>query len=354
MKSIIKQEPLAQFSGIGGEKMIACGLKNTIVDINQIAVMGFFEVVTRLFFFRNLFSQVLDKIEFINPTQIILIDYPGFNLRLAKKIKKRFKIPITYYISPQLWAWKENRNNIIKKYIDQMLVIFPFEEAWYKQRGVEAKFVGHPIFDEWTISHKNDLCNKLHINPNQPIITLYPGSRIQELKYHLPLFIKCAKKLKMLNNDIQFILGLAPNMEIKNFSIPEWIQIEKKFSQISLECADLAIVCSGSSTLEATIFGTPHIVVYKMSFISWWISWILVKTKYIAMVNIISQEMVVPEYLQHKANVKNIFNKANEILNDTEKLVNMKKKLFIVKEALKGTGASERAAKFILELSIKK
>ena len=153
MKAMLAQNPEIEFKGIGGEKMTNAGL-NSIEDIDKLAVMGFVEVIRHLGFFRELTERVLSEIEKERPNQIILIDYPGFNLRLAKKIKNKFDIPITYYVSPQLWAWKEKRINIIKKHIDQMLVIFPFEEQWYKDRGVEATFVGHPIFDEWTPSTK--------------------------------------------------------------------------------------------------------------------------------------------------------------------------------------------------------
>ena len=192
MRSIQAMEPNATFAGIGGAKMTATGLKS-LEDITKLAVIGFVEVIKHLSFFRKLAARVLEEIKSIQPIQIILIDYPGFNLRLAKKIKEHFDIPITYYISPQLWAWNERRIEIIRRCVDQMLVIFPFEENWYKERGIRAKFVGHPIFDEWTPTHKRDLCNILTLNPDKPILALFPGSREQELNQHLSLFIKVAE-----------------------------------------------------------------------------------------------------------------------------------------------------------------
>ena len=159
---MIAQNSNIIFRGIGGEKMIDLGMKS-IEDIQKMSVMGFVEIIWHLSFFRDLANKVLDEIDNYQPRQIILIDYPGFNLRLAKKIKEQFDIPITYYISPQIWAWKENRIEIIRKYIDQMLVIFPFEENWYKERGIKAKFVGHPIIDEWVPTSKDVLCKKLNI-----------------------------------------------------------------------------------------------------------------------------------------------------------------------------------------------
>ena len=228
MNAILAHNSKIIFCGIGGKKMIDVGLKS-IEEIQKMAVMGFVEIIRHLRFFYNLTNRVLDEIANCLPKQIILIDYPGFNLRLAKKIKERFDIPITYYISPQIWAWKENRVEIIRKYIDQMLVIFPFEIKWYKERGINAKFVGHPIFDEWAPTTKDELCRQLNLNRENPIITLYPGSRKQEIKRHLPILLQAADKLKTDNISIQFILGVAQNIKIEKQQIPSWIQIEKKY-----------------------------------------------------------------------------------------------------------------------------
>ena len=192
---MLAQNPNIIFKGIGGSKMIDVGLES-IEDIRKMAIMGFVEIIKHLSFFRNLTNKVLDEIDNCQPRKIILIDYPGFNLRLAKKIKKRFDIPLAYYISPQIWAWKENRIEIIRKYIDQMLVIFPFEVKWYKERGINAKFVGHPIFDEWAPTPKEELCRQLNLKPEKPIITLYPGSRNQEVNRHLPILLQTVDKLR--------------------------------------------------------------------------------------------------------------------------------------------------------------
>ena len=214
MRAIRALKPNAKFIGIGGNKMIAMGLKS-LENIDKLAIMGFVEVIKYLFFFRKLTYKVLEEINSAQPIHIILIDYPGFNLHLARKIKTRFDIPITYYISPQFWAWREKRIEIIRKYVDQMLVIFPFEENWYKERGIHAKFVGHPIFDEWMPSSKEELCRQLNIKQEKPIITLYPGSRNQEVNQHLPILLQTADKLIKNNPSIQFILGSAQNINIE-------------------------------------------------------------------------------------------------------------------------------------------
>ena len=338
------------FIGIGGEKMIKAGLQS-IEDIKKLSIMGFVEILKHLSFFNNLTKRILEEIIKTNPDQIILIDYPGFNLRLTKKIKKHHNIPITYYISPQLWAWKENRIEIIRKYVDQMLVIFPFEKNWYEKRNISVEFVGHPIFDEWTPTNKIDLCKLLKININKPIITLYPGSRSQELNHHLTLFIEVAKKIREKNGDIQFILGLAKNLNLKQFVIPDWISIENENPQKALECADLALVASGSATIEAAVFGTPMIIVYKMHLLSWWISKLFIKVNYAGMVNIIANRKIMPEYLQNNAAAQTIANKANNIINSKKQLKEMQLELLHIKEKLKTKGASQKAANHILLLS---
>ena len=342
--------PEINFIGIGGEKMIKAGLKS-MEDIKKLAIMGFIEVLKHLLFFNNLTKRILEEIMKINPDQIILIDYPGFNLRLIKKIKKNHNIPITYYISPQIWAWKENRIEIIRKYVDQMLVIFPFEKPWYEKRKISVEFVGHPIFDEWTPTNKIDLCKLLKVNFNTPIITLYPGSRSQELNHHLTLFIDVAKKIRKKNEDVQFILGLAKNLNLKNFVIPDWIIIENENPQKALECANLALVASGTATLEAAVFGTPMIIVYKMHLLSWWISKLFIKVNYAGMVNIIANRKIMPEYLQSKAVAQTIASEANNIISNKNKLKEMQLELLKIKEKLKTKGASQKAANYILLLS---
>jgi len=349
MKAMLTQNPDIEFKGIGGEKMTSAGL-NSIEDIDKLAVMGFVEVIRHLGFFRKLTEGVLSAIEKTRPAQIILIDYPGFNLRLAKKIKKIFDIPITYYISPQLWAWKEKRINIIKKHIDQMLVIFPFEEQWYKDRGVDAIFVGHPIFDEWMPSTKEELCGLLSLNHENQVLVLYPGSRLQEVKKHLPILVQSAKKLKDEIPSLQVILGAAPQINWTQWILPDWIQVESKYPQKALECGDLAFVASGTSTVEAAVFGTPMIVTYKMATLSWWLSKMLVNVSFAGMVNILAAEEIMPELLQENTTTEKLFSTALSMLDNSEILQKMKEDLILIQNKLKSEGASKKAAIKILEL----
>ena len=347
IKSIKEFDSSIDFVGIGGEKMISVGLK-TIENIKKLSVMGFIEVIKHLPFFKKLMNRVLETINTMKPDHIILIDYPGFNLRLAKQVKLKFNIPITYYISPQIWAWKEGRIELIKEYIDQLLVIFPFEKEWYIHRGVDVKYVGHPIYDNMKFYDRKTLCSYLNLNEKRKIITLYPGSRKQELKRHLKLFVNIAIGLKKKYPDIQFILGLARNLEINNYYLPTWIDVETNNPERALEVADLAIVASGTSTLEAAVFKTPMIIIYKMAMLSWFLSKIFVKTKYAGMVNLIAEKKIMPEFLQYDAKAKLIINKASIVLDDEKQLKNMHQELDTVCKKLGGQGASKRAAKYIL------
>ena len=350
MKAMLEKNPQICFIGIGGNNMINEGL-NSLENIDKMAVMGFLEVIKHYYFFKKLINKIIEKITYYGPIQIILIDYPGFNLRLAKKIKQKTHIPISYYISPQIWAWKENRIEIIKKYIDQMLVIFPFEEDWYKERGVNAIFVGHPLFDSWEKSTREELCKTFNFNNNNNIIALYPGSRLQEIQKHLPIMVKAAIKLKSFDDNFQFVLGASDEINWNQWTIPQFIKIENTNPQKALECADIAMIASGTSTIEAAVFSTPMIIIYKMSQVSWWLSQLLVKIKYAGMVNIISNKKIVPELLQNNATSDKLYTAMINLINDKLSLDKMKADLLLVKSNLQGDGASKNAAKNIIDLT---
>jgi lipid-A-disaccharide synthase len=350
MKAMLEKNPQICFVGIGGKNMINQGL-NSLESIDKMAVMGFLEVIKHYYFFKKLINKIIEKIICYNPVQIILIDYPGFNLRLAKKIKQKIHIPISYYISPQIWAWKENRIEIIKKYIDQMLVIFPFEEDWYKERGVNAIFVGHPLFDSWEKSNREKLCKIFNLNSDKNIIVLYPGSRLQEIQKHLPIMVKAAIKLKTFDKNFQFILGASDEINWSQWIIPQFIKIENTNTQKALECADIAMIASGTSTIEAAVFGTPMIIIYKMSQVSWWLSKFLVKIKFAGMVNIISNKKIVPELLQNNATSDKLYKTMINLINNKSSLDKMKTDLLLVKANLQSNGASKNAAKNIIDLT---
>ena len=291
-----------KFRGLGGPLMQDQGLIN-IEKFDRLAVMGFVEVIKDLFFFLKLKRKIIVDIFQHKPEKIILIDYPGFNLSIAESIKKQSNIKIYYYISPQLWAWKESRIEKIKKYVDEMIVIFPFEIPWYKSRGLfNVQYFGHPLVD---IYNPKEYKSK----PNIITIGLFPGSRKQEIKKHLPIINNTIYHLENLFSDsinyknfkLRFIVGVLKNSLIKNKDIKISSSSELKFEQGSFQTYEKCHVClvaSGTATLECAITKTPMVVFYKTSFLSWCIAKKLIKVDFASIVNIIAEEEIIPEYLQ--------------------------------------------------------
>jgi len=332
------------FSGLGGPQMMQAGLVS-LVSFDSLAVMGFVEIIKRIPFFLSLERLLLQHIKKTRPNKILLIDYPGLNLRLAKKIKQKYNIPIYYYISPQLWAWKENRLQIIKKYIDHMIVIFPFEKEWYKNRNVSVQFFGHPIID---------LSQQYQISPKKRnknvVVALCPGSRYQEVKKHLPIFTKLVNSPQLINKNISFILYLAPGISdttVTNISAYKNVTIEKKPILQSFKAVDFAIIASGTATLESAIALTPMVVIYKMSLLSWLITKSMIKTKYASIVNILAKQKIVPELLQKECNTKNIINELLEFIQ-LHKSGKTQKAFNHIKALLGDGNAYKRTASFLI------
>ncbi len=350
MKAMKKENPHCSFIGIGGDAMEAEGL-TSLFPLEKMSIMGFVEVLKHLSFFKNVEREVLTQIKEQNPQRIILIDYPGFNLRLAEKVKKQFNIPITYYISPQIWAWKEKRIEKIRQFVNQMLVIFPFEKQWYEDRGVNVEWVGHPYVEEWEKKDKSTLKETLGLDKDKLLLTLFPGSRKQELSSHLDLCIKSATQIIENNNDVQVALGLSKNLNLDGFHIPNFVHVEREHPRRVLEAADVAIVASGTSTLEATIYGTPLVVIYKMNPISWYLSKKMVTTSYAAMPNIIANRRIVPELLQKQAKVAHVVEQVERIMRPSLARDNMLNNLTDVRVSLGDGMASTHAAKLILGAS---
>ena len=343
--------PKVTFQGIGGNLMTQNGLKS-FVDINKINIMGFIEVLKKYSFFKSLQNQALNIIKEGSFDGIILIDYPGFNLRLAKKIKNIMpQIPIHYYISPQIWAWKEDRIKIIKDHIDQMIVIFNFEKNWYSQRGIEAKFVGHPFLDIYKNIDKEKERLKLGLDDNKKYITLFPGSRIQEIQNHLPVMLEAMND--DFFDDFNFLIGQARDIDKVNLSSFDLsrVKIINENPESALIASDFAWVGSGTSTLQAVLFNVPFILLYKTSFLSWFLMKKFVKVKYAGMPNIILNKPLVPELLQENLTSEKIINETKRFFND----INYKANLFdgykkIINE-LGGPGASQKAAEIIIKYS---
>lgn len=329
MKNLRYQNPDISFSGLGGPKMAKEGF-SSLVSINRLAIMGFWEVLKNICFFFRLERLVLDHITKKNPEKIILIDYPGFNLRIAQKIKKHVNIKILYYVSPQLWAWKENRVKTIQTYVDSLIVLFPFEVEWYKKRNVHVEYFGHPLVETNLVSTRPLLTKKKSYT-----IALCPGSRQQEIKQHLPILIDVVQKTQEKKINLRFELFCAPNIQssfIQQFIKQDNITINHNPILTSFVNIDFAIVASGTASLECAITQTPMVVIYKMSFLSWWLTKRFVKTPFASIVNVLANKPIIIELLQKDLTASRLFHTMMDCLQNPQK---MQKKQDCVLEVIK-------------------
>lgn len=355
VKAIKDVAPTVNFFGLGGKGLRQAGVSLQF-DIVELSVVGLFEVLKNLKRFKDIFQNLLGEIDRVNPDLAILVDYPGFNLRLARELKKR-NIPIVYYISPQVWAWNKHRIKTIKKTIQQMVVIFKFEETFYKNLNIPASFVGHPLLDivKSNIT-KEELFNRLKFNPKNLTLALLPGSREKEVKILLPIMLKTAQLIHESANDIQFLILRSSAVKeaiFKEILLPYkklCIRLISDMTYDGLTTSDFAMVASGTATIEATILGVPMVILYKVSFLTWAYLKMLIKIPYIGMVNIIANKCLIPEFIQYNAQPKKIASYIKEVLTNPQELKRIKDSLSAVKDQLGQKGASQRAACLILKL----
>ena len=334
------------FFGIGGDNLRWEGVQ-LVEHAENMAIMGFVEVAKHYWFLRTVYNKVVSECEKRNPARAILIDYPGFNLRLAKELKKR-QIPVTYYISPQLWAWKEKRIEIIRECVDQMLCIFPFEEQWYHQRGVEATYVGHPFFDgEPHFMERRYFLDKHSLSADTIVLALMPGSRQQEVNRHLKTMIKTVELVKR-DTEISAIVGKAPAVELPQ-EIGDEIHIETDTPEMVLKYASIGIVSSGTVSLQSAIYGVPSVVIYKMNPLTWIVANKVTQVSYASMTNLIAKEQVLPELLQNRARPEKIADCLKKWLRSEDLREQTVNQLSEVKRQLGGPGASQKVARLILE-----
>jgi lipid-A-disaccharide synthase len=283
---------------------------------------------------------------------LVLIDYPGFNLRFAR-IAKRYGVKIVYYISPQVWAWHRSRVKKIRSLVDKMLVIFPFEEEFYKAEGVDAEFIGHPLLEVLDAKlDRSNFCRRFSFDDQKPIVALLPGSRKQEIDSIFPEMLSAARIMSQQKN-AQIVIALAPTLEeeyLRTLYQLDGILVIKGLTYEVMANADFAFVTSGTATLETACFATPMMVVYRTSWLTYLIGRMLVRVKNIGLVNIVAGKRIVPEFIQHKAHGQTMAAAAMDLMNDTQRLAEMKKELSKVKELLGTVGASQRVAERILQM----
>jgi lipid-A-disaccharide synthase len=345
MEALKHKHPGVQFLGLGGDQMIAQGL-DCLEHVNRLAIMGFTEVIKHLPDLLKIMKATNDKILSSHPDRIILIDYPGFNLKLAKKVHNQ-GIPLTYFILPQLWAWKPGRIKYFQNYIDQALSIFPFEESWFKSRGVDAIYVGHPFSEEMTVNtEKNAFFEKHSFNTTNPLLTLLPGSRQQEISRHWSIFLETVQLLKQSFPDLQIVVGKAPSVTLPHG--PEYICVEEEEVRACLKYGTTALVASGTATLEAAVLGIPMVVCYKLAPLSASIIKRLNQAPFASIVNLIAGQEIVPEYLQYNMKPEKLATAIQTLLTSSTERDAMLAGYDQVRKKLGEPGVYERAATAIL------
>jgi lipid-A-disaccharide synthase len=334
------------FCGIGGNALKKAGVR-ILVDASELSVVGITEIFSKGKRILQGIGLTKRLLKILRPDLLILIDYPGFNLHVAATAKK-LGVPVLYYISPQIWAWRPGRINKIGKRVDHMAVILPFEEEFYRKYHIPVSYVGHPLLDN--NSRPRDLPVARTIN-NDPVIGILPGSRDREIASLLPIMLAAARSLLKRCENIKFIISIAPSVDKKYFQnmvqahglLSNYELVSDRVERIFERC-DLAVVASGTVTLEAAICGTPIIIVYKISPLSSMIARMLVKVNHIGLVNLIAGKEIAPELVQDKATAENITNSVLQLLENASTLEQQRREMLRVKDLLGGSGASIRVA----------
>jgi lipid-A-disaccharide synthase len=351
-----------EFFGVGGDRMRAAGC-DTVVDAKDLSVVGITEILSRLPKIYGLFQHLINEADRRKPDLAIVIDSPAFNWRVARQMKKR-GIPVVYYVAPQFWAWRQGRVRLIRDYIDKALVIFPFEEKFYRDRGVDATFVGHPLADlPHPAIERGDYASQFHLDPAKHLITLMPGSRIKEVRMNLPTILEAAAQL---GPSYEFLLPVAPTLD-RDFLrslIGEKTPGKQTITLVpeslpALWHSRAGIVASGTATVEAAMMRTPFVMVYRVTPLTYLLGKPRVKVPRFAMANLIAGEEVVPELVQHDFTAQNVVARLQEILPDGPARDRMLQGLIQVKAQLRppqgaaGTSQrpADRAADIILALA---
>ncbi len=351
----LKLEPELHFFGIGGARMREAGVE-TLVDSAEMAVVGLVEVLKHFDVISSAFLK-LKKILLNNPPELlILIDYPGFNLRLAK-VARKAGVKVLYYISPQIWAWRQGRVRKIARLVDHMAVILPFELPFYEKAGIPVTYVGHPMTDMVNVTMgRDEAATSFTLDPTKKIVGLFPGSRKNEIERLLPVIIGSALKLKERFPEIQFILPLASTLKSEDI-VPQLtaaglnVAITRERIHDMIRACDAVISVSGTVTLEIALVGTPMVIIYKLSPLTYQLAKRLIKVDNIGLCNIVVGETVVKELVQDQANPEEISAEIGRILSDATYKTEIVDKLGAVRKKLEHGGASANVARIALDLS---
>ena len=351
--SAMKQkDPEIFFCGMGGDALRRAGMR-IVMEASELTVVGITEVFAKIPSILKGMAKIKNLLKSVRPDLLILIDFPDFNLHIAGHAKK-LNIPVLYYISPQIWAWRQGRVNRIAKLVDHMAVILPFEQQFYQEHNVPVTYVGHPLMD----------ANLPATNPaldigstGKVVVGLVPGSRENEIIRHLPVMLDSVEILKKRFKQATFIISQAPSVEhqwiqsaVERHPLRSEIEVVSGGVEKIFERCDVIVAASGTVTLQAAIHGMPMVIIYKVSPISFWLGRALVRVPSIGLVNLVAGERLVPELVQHEASAENIALALEHMLSDESRLNHLKQRLFTLRKVLGGGGASDRVADIALEM----
>lgn len=349
-----KTHPEINCYGIGGEKMRLAGV-DILTDASELSVVGLVEVIKHYPRLNNILKRMKQELKGNPPDLLVLIDSPDFNLRLAKTAKKN-GVKVLYYISPQIWAWRSSRIKTIKKYIDMMAVVFPFEVKFYKNAGVPAEYVGHPLVDDAIVTvEKDEIFAAEKLDKNKKLIGLFPGSRASEIEYNYPVLIEAAALLLQQRNDIQFITPIASTLSksfIQNFIGQSDAKITTTTTNIYnvIHACDAIAAVSGTVTLQITLLQTPMLIVYRISPITYRIFSKIVKFTFAGIANVIAKKLICREFIQGNATAKNIAHELEQLLSNKNYISEMKNEMGKIKKHLGEKNGSAATAKLASDL----
>ena len=354
VKAMAAADPSLSFRGVGGRELREVGVQ-LLWDAAEVAVVGLMEVARHLATIARAFRLAVNTLRNWHPHLLILIDYPDFNLLLARKAKK-LGVPVMYYISPQVWAWRSGRVKTIRRCVDRMVVLFAFEETLYRKAGVPVSFVGHPCLDTVAGMDRAEPSRRLTPSPGgHPLVGLLPGSRQNEVRILLPIMLQAAARLARRMPHAHFVLPLASTIradQVRPLLQGRDLQLtvmEGKTHE-AIQACEVLVAASGSVTLEAAIFGTPLVVVYKVHRLSYEIGRRLIRVEHIGLVNLVAGETVAPELIQDQVTAEGIVKEVMGILEDPGRQAWIRSRLEEVRRRLGSPGASSRAAEIALSL----
>ena len=354
VQELLRRAPHLTVEGIGGDRMREAGVR-LHGYAGELAVVGLTEVVGKLPALWRAYRNMIRLLRDTRPDLLILVDFPDFNLLLARKAAQQ-QIPVLYFIGPQVWAWRSGRVRSIGRLVRRLLVIFPFEEAFYREWGVQALYVGHPLLDRLSPPPTMDDARRhLGLDHAASVVGLLPGSRIGEITRHLPLLLRATRRLEGSRPDLRVIIAAAEGIPLDLIS--SYLKQEVSSARVVqgrthevIAASDLILVASGTATLEAAIIGTPMVIVYRVALLSWLISRFLIRVPFIGLPNLVAGKSIVPELIQFQATPERIADEASRLLESPERRRRMQQQLLEVRDQLGPQGAAARAAEAVLEM----